>query len=227
MSYSAGDHRTAQRYLFQARDLAQAGGDQAYVARVWQGLSAIAVWSGQPRDAVHLGRAALNAGRGASRPSKIACCHLSVAHAHARLGDERASAAELRAAEAAIARIEHDEEAEPEWSLLNWFGYCFWDLGQPAIAERYATQALLKVYLPVDRPSVTVLVARAQLAQGDVEQACHTGCEALEKMVGLRSGFNLARLQDFCRDLAPYDTAAARTFRERAAALAVVPPGMT
>jgi hypothetical protein len=82
-----------------------------------------------------------------------------------------------------------DPAHDPEWIananeayLAGQFGNCYLDLGQPEYVRR--------------RAMATALLARSQLEQGELEQACLAGAEAIDLAVRLKSRRALAGISD-------------------------------
>jgi hypothetical protein len=145
------------------------------------------------------------------------------ARGHALLGDARACATVAGQAIEALGRSEPDED--PDWIahfnqayLADELAHCHRDLVQPQQAVRRAEEALAG-HGPnkVRRRAIGLLVlAQAQVQQREVEQACHTGAQAVELLAGLRSNRGAEYLDDFRHRLEPYaQEAVVREFSAR------------
>src|SRR5262245_2463357 len=86
MAYDDGEHALAQRYLFQALDLAKAADDRPLGAEILAAMSHQATYLGDSGTAVELARAAGRTAEHAGVPVLIAEALVMEAHAYARLG---------------------------------------------------------------------------------------------------------------------------------------------
>lgn len=227
-SYDIGAHGLAQRYFVQSLRLAQAAGDRVYGGYVLVTMSRQAVYLGHGREAVQLARVAQQ-GVGTSAPPAVhALLNAAEARGYGLLGEARACASALARAERALEAAKSGDEV-PGWArffdeaqLADEFGHCYRDLEQYRASVHHAERSLRLRGAAYARSRVfcrTVLAA-SRLGLGEVEQACSLGAEALHLAVEMRSVRAVEYVRDFCRRLEPYrDTAAARSFHERAAAV--------
>ena len=115
---------------------------------------------------------------------------------------------------------------DPDWIasadqayLAGQFGNAYLDLGQPARAERYLRSSLAGYRAPyVRRRMATALLARSYLDQGELEQACLIGEDAVALAEALKSRRTLASIADLTSRMEPREQAA-REFTEKAVAL--------
>jgi hypothetical protein len=224
MAVDTGQPGLAQRYYIQALRLAQAAGDRGYGGYILAAsMSHLAAALGNPREIAQLARAAQEGARGHVTATAEAMFHAAEARGHALLGDARTFAAVAGAAVEAMERSEPDQD--PDWIahfdhayLADELAHCHRDLGQAVPAARRAEEALAAH--PVTRSRRRAidlfLLAEAQVQQRDLEQACHTGTEAVTLLSGLRSSRGAEYLEDFRHRLEPYaDEPAVREFTAR------------
>ncbi|HEY5836514.1 transcriptional regulator [Streptomyces sp.] len=212
MAVDTGQPGLAQRYYIQALRLAQAAGDRAYGGYVLAaGMSHLAASLGSPREITQLARAAQEGARGQVTPTVEAMFYAAEARGHALLGDARTFAAVAALAVDAMGRS--DPVQDPSWIahfdqayLADELAHCHRDLGQAAPAACRAEEALAAHPAPRTRRRAIdlLLLADAQVQQRDLEQACHTGLQAVTLLTGLRSQRGTEYLEDFCRRLEPY-----------------------
>ncbi|MFD8645179.1 regulator [Streptomyces zaomyceticus] len=227
-SYDIAAHGLAQRYFVQALRLAQAAGDRAYGSYVLVTMSCQAVYLGHGREAVQLARVAQQGVGPAAPPVVQAMLHAVEARGHAVLGEARACSASLVRAERALEAARPGDEV-PYWArmfdeaqLADELGHCHRDLQQYRPAAQHAERAL-QLRAPGfarSRLFCRVVLATSRLALGELEQACALGAEAAQQASEMRSARAVEYVRDFERRLEPYrDAAAARTYRDRVAAI--------
>ncbi|MGW8768400.1 regulator [Streptomyces sp. NPDC055815] len=227
-SYDIAAHGLAQRYFVQALRLAQAAGDRAYGSYVLLTMSCQAVYLGHGREAVQLARVAQQGVGPAAPPVVQAMLHAVEARGHAVLGEARACSASLVRAERALEAARPGDEV-PYWArhfdeaqLADELGHCHRDLQQYRPAAQHAERAL-QLRAPGyarSRLFCRVVLATSRLALGELDQACALGAEAAQQASEMRSARALEYVRDFERRLEPYrDAAAARTYRDRVAAI--------
>ncbi|CAM5477277.1 hypothetical protein GCM10010222_27880 [Streptomyces tanashiensis] len=227
-SYDIAAHGLAQRYFVQALRLAQAAGDRAYGSYVLLTMSCQAVYLGHGREAVQLARVAQQGVGPAAPPVVQAMLHAVEARGHAVLGEARACSAALVRAERALEAARPGDEV-PYWArhfdeaqLADELGHCHRDLQQYRPAAQHAERAL-QLRAPGfarSRLFCRVVLATSRLALGELDQACALGAEAAQQASEMRSARAVEYVRDFERRLEPYrDAAAARTYRDRVAAI--------
>ncbi|MFJ2057065.1 regulator [Streptomyces sp. NPDC087908] len=227
-SYDIAAHGLAQRYFVQALRLAQAAGDRAYGSYVLLTMSCQAVYLGHGREAVQLARVAQQGVGPGAPPVVQAMLHAVEARGHAVLGEARVCSASLVRAERALEAARPGDEV-PSWArtfdeaqLADELGHCHRDLQQYRPAAQYAERAL-QLRPPGfarSRLFCRVVLATSRLALGELDQACALGAEAAQQASEMRSARAVEYVRDFERRLEPYrDAAAARTYRDRVAAL--------
>ncbi|MZE54934.1 regulator, partial [Streptomyces sp. SID5770] len=227
-SYDIAAHGLAQRYFVQALRLAQAAGDRAYGSYVLLTMSCQAVYLGHGREAVQLARVAQQGVGPAAPPVVQAMLHAVEARGHAVLGEARACSASQLRAERALGTARPGDEV-PYWArafdeaqLADELAHCHRDLQQYRTAAQHAERSL-QLRAPGfarSRLFCRVVLATSRLALGELEQACALGAEAAKEASEMRSARAVEYVRDFERRLEPYrDAAAARTYRDRVAAI--------
>jgi hypothetical protein len=212
MAIDTGQPGLAQRYYIQALRLAQAAGDRGYGGYVLAaGMSHLAAQLGNPREIAQLARAAQEGARGQVTPTAQAMFYAAEARGHALLGDARACNAVAGQAVEALERATPDDD--PDWIahfnqayLADELAHCHRDLAQPALAVRRAEESLAgHGPTKVRRRAIGLLVlAQAQVQQREIEQACHSGTQAVELLSALRSTRGAEYLDDLRQRLEPY-----------------------
>lgn len=214
MTYdSAPKSALAQGYFVQALALAQAGGDRLLGASILDAMSHQATFTGRLADAANLARAALTGTRGIATPTLTAHFLTMEARAHARRGDAKACSPVLAESVSQFDRANPDDD--PAWiryfnesELSAEFGHCMRDLGRAADAVLYADSSLAAVPQAGFGRSeffVSLVLADAHLATGEVEQACTTVLHALNAGEQIRSARCISYLREFAEHL-PVDT---------------------
>jgi transcriptional regulator with XRE-family HTH domain len=214
MSYdSAPGSSLAQRYFIQALGLAQAAGDRLLGASILDAMSHQATHTGRFSEAANLARAARTGTAGIATATLTAHFHTMEARALARLGDAKACDRALAAAAQEFERRRPDDD--PGWiryfdesELAAEFGHCLRDLGRAADAAQYAGRCVSVVggttFVRSDFFAAMVL-ADAQLAAGNLEEACATARQALTAGELIRS----ARCVNYLREFGTHLTRAA------------------
>ncbi|MEU6340140.1 transcriptional regulator [Streptomyces sp. NPDC046977] len=212
MAVDTGQPGLAQRYYIQALRLAQAAGDRAYGGYVLAaGMSHLAAQLGNPREIAQLARAAQEGARGQVTPTAQAMFYAAEARGHALMGDARACGAVAGQAVEALERSVPEDD--PDWIahfnqayLADELAHCHRDLNQAPQAARRAEEALSALGPEkARRRAIGLLVlAQAQVQQREVEQACHTGAQAVDLLSTLRSNRGAEYLEDLRTRLQPY-----------------------
>jgi hypothetical protein len=225
MTYdSAPASPLAQSYFIQALALAQAGNDRLLGASILDAMSHQATFAGRFTDAANLARAALADTRAVAPPTLTAHFHAMEARALARLGDAKSCS---RALSESVTQFERaDPEDAPVWiqyfnesELSAEFGHCMRDLGRASDAVQYADSSIKSSKAPFGRSDffVSLVLADAQLAAGDAEQACSVALCALTEGDQLRSARCVAYLHEFGKRLPSSASGPVAAFREQAA----------
>ena len=226
MSYdSMPGSSLAQRYFIQALALAQAGNDRLLGASVLDAMSHQATYTGRFAEAASLARAAAAGTRGIATATLTSHFHTMEARALARLGD--AHGCDRALAEAVREFERRKPEDDPAWiqyfdesELSAEFGHCLRDIGRATDATQYASRSLVAVGGTFVRSDffVTMVLADAHLAAGDLEQACSIALKALTEGEQIRSARCVNYLREFRQRLATAgNSCPAAEFREQAA----------
>jgi hypothetical protein len=212
MAVDTGQPGLAQRYYIQALRLAQAAGDRAYGGYVLAaGMSHLAAQLGNPREIAQLARAAQEGARGQVTATAQAMFYAAEARGHALMGDARACGAVAGQAVEALERSDPDND--PDWIrhfgqayLADELAHCHRDLNQAPQAARRAEEALAGHGAEKARRRAIglLLLAQAQVQQREIEQACHTGAQAVELLATLRTTRGAEYLDDLRLRLQPY-----------------------
>jgi tetratricopeptide (TPR) repeat protein len=224
MTYdSAPASPLAQSYFIQALALAQAGNDRLLGASILDAMSHQATFAGRFTDAEHLARAALADTRAAAPPTLTAHFHAMEARAHARLGDAKSCSRALSESVTEFDRA--NPEDAPAWmqyfnesELSAEFGHCMRDLGRASDAVRYADSSIKASEAAFGRSDffVSLVLADAQLAAGDAEQACRVALKAISSGDQIRSARCVSYLREFARSLPANPNGPIAEFREQA-----------
>jgi hypothetical protein len=132
------------------------------------------------------------------------------ARALARMGD--AKGCDRALAEAVREFERRNPEDDPDWiryfdesELSAEFGHCLRDLGRATDAAQYASRSLMAVDATTFMRSdffVTMVLADAHLAAGELEQACSVALKALTAGEQIRSARCVNYLREFRQRLA-------------------------
>ena len=225
MSYdSAPASALAQGYFVQALALAQAGEDRMLGASILDAMSHQATFTGRYTEAATLSRAALNGTRGMATPTLTAHFHAMEARALARLHDAKACGHAL--AESMREFERSNPQNDPLWiryfnesELSAEFGHCMRDLGRADDAVQHAGNALgASGEFARSDFFVSIVLADAHLAAGDIEQACNVTLHALNAGEQIRSARCVSYLREFIGHLPATSNRGLAEFREQAAA---------
>lgn len=236
MAVDTGQPGLAQRYYIQALRLAQAAGDRGFGGYVLAaGMSHLAAALGNPREIAQLARAAQEGARGQVPPRAEALFLAAEARGHALVGDARAFQAAAGRAVSAMERAAGSSSGsstgdDPSWIahfdpayLADELAHGHLDLGQSGPARQRAEEALAgHPASRVRRRAIGLMVlASAQVQRRELEQACHTGTQAVELLGNLRSSRGTKYLEGLQRRLEPFrEETEVRDFDTRLAALA-------
>ncbi|MFF9638731.1 hypothetical protein ACF1D2_29655 [Streptomyces bacillaris] len=178
-AHDSGDGTAARLHHAAALQSAILAQDPGAQARAWSDLSLQARAEGRHREALSITRAALESRTARQDPRISALLHSRLAVGHARLGDRRATARALLAAETAHDRFDTAEPAPPWLRFLDAAEIA----GLAAIAHQAtgrlpdaatATAQALRLLGPSmhrNRAYYGVQLAELQLAQGDTTGA--------------------------------------------------------
>jgi hypothetical protein len=220
-AYDLELHGMAQRYLVQALALARFAGDDGLGGEILAAMSAQAVYVVQPDQAIDMAQAAQAAGQRAGLAVLRTECLVMEAHGHALRQDSSACAQALRRAETTFTRTSGDL---PEW--LSYFdeayfaakiAHCFRALGHGEATEKYALRSLdMNPGFVRGRAFNIALLAIGFGLQGEVEQACARGREAVDLTGSLHSARAVRYIRTLLAELADHNTVAVAEFRSYA-----------
>jgi transcriptional regulator with XRE-family HTH domain len=224
MAYdSAPASALAQGYFVQALALAQTGGDRLLGAGILDAMSHQATFTGRYAEAATLARAAREGTRGMATTTLTAHFHAMEARALARLHDTKACGRALSETMRDFERADPDND--PPWfqyfnesELSAELGHCMRDLGRADDAVQHAGNALSVTGEFVRSDFfVSLVLADAHLAAGDIDQACTVVLHALAAGEAIRSARCVSYLREFIGHLPPTGSRGLAGFRERAA----------
>ncbi|GLY81814.1 hypothetical protein [Actinoallomurus iriomotensis] len=209
-AYDLEQQGVAQRYLVQALSMARFAGDDGLGGEILAAMSHQALWVSQPSQAIDMAHAAQEAGTRAGLPILETEALVLEANAHALLDDPAACSQALKRASVTF---ERGGGNTPPW--LGYFdqaylaariAHCFRALGQGHTTAKYALQSLDmdERYLRGKAFNVALL-ARGYAVQGEVEQACATGREAVDRVVMLHSARAVTYVRSLLADLSDYE----------------------
>ena len=227
MSYDEAQHGLSQRYFIQALRMAKAVGDDCLGAEILAAMSHQASYLGEGSTAVDLARVAGRTATTAGLQVLVAEASVLEAQGHAENQDERACAAALHSAETTLDKA--DRANEPQWIsyfdeayMSAKFGHCFRALGQPKETERFAKRSLdMDPAYVRGRAFNLSLLATSYVQQGEVEQACLVGRQAVDLARELNSKRAVRYISDVADGLANVaDNTDVQLFRSEVAQLA-------
>jgi hypothetical protein len=197
----------AQRYLVQALTMARFAENEGLGGEILAAMSQQAVYVVQPDQAIDLAHAGQAAGRRAKLPVLQTESMVLEAHGHALRNDAASCSNALRRAEAAFSLADGDEQ--PAW--LDYFdeayfaakiAHCFHALGQGVQIEKYALRSLDMDPRYVRGKAFNVaLLAMGYAVQGELEEACARGKQAVDLSVGIDSARAVTYIRNLLREL--------------------------
>jgi hypothetical protein len=185
-------------------------------------MSHQATYTGRYTEAANLARAASAGTRGIATPTLTAHFHTMEARALARLGDTKACSRALSEGMREFERGNPDND--PLWiryfnefEVSAEFGHCMRDLGRTSEAVQHTT-ASLQTDSGFVRSDffVTLVLADAHLAGGDLEEACRVTLHALRAGEQIRSARCIGYLREFMSHMPASGSSALTDFREQA-----------
>ena len=193
----------AQRYLVQALSMARFAQDDGLGGEILAAMSQQAVYVAQADQAIDMAHAANAAARRAGLGVLQTETIVMEAHGHALRQDAASCARALRRAEAVFDQASSSDV--PSW--LSYFdeayfaakiAHCFRVLGQGGLAEKYALRSLdMNPDYVRGKAFNVALLAMSYALQGEIEQACERGQQAVD----LASGLESARAVTYVRDV--------------------------
>jgi tetratricopeptide (TPR) repeat protein len=218
-AYDLEQQGVAQRYLVQALSMARFAGDDGLGGEILAAMSHQAIWVSRPIQAIDMAHAAKDAGTRAGMPILETEALVMEANAHALLDDPGACSQALKRASVTFEKAGRDT---PPW--LGYFDHAylaariahtFRALGQGRTTIKYAEQSLEMDERYIRGKAFNVaLLAAGYAVQGEVEQACATGRDAVDRVVTLHSARAVTYIRNLLANLSDYDDVAeCREFR--------------
>ena len=207
VAYDSDEHGIAQRYLTQALACARHAGDPALAAEILAAQAHQALYLARPERPSTSPDAAQAAATRHGSATLLTECLVMEAHGHAARNDAHACGTALAQAERTFDRAAREDD--PAWLayfdeayLAARMAQCFRDLGEAGHAARYARRSLdMDGRYVRGRAFNLSLLATAHAAQGEPEQACIVGRQALDLTVRLHSARSVRYVRDLARRL--------------------------
>ena len=215
----------AQRYLVQALSMARFAQDDGLGGEILAAMSQQAVYVAQADQGIDMAHAAHAAARRAGLGVLRTETLVMEAHGHALRQDAASCARALRRAEVVFDQASSSDV--PLWLdyfdeayFAAKFAHCFRVLGQAGLAEKYALRSLdMNPDYARGKAFNVALLAMSYSLQGEVEQGCERGRQAVDLAGGLDSARAVSYIREVLRCLAPYvGVRRADEFRDYAAA---------
>jgi tetratricopeptide (TPR) repeat protein len=209
-AYDLEMHGLAQRYLIQALTMARFAGDEGLGGEILAAMSHQAIYVAQPQQAIDMAQAAQLASRRAGLPILQTESIVMEAHGHALRKDANSCSQALRRAEAIFNQTANHDQ--PTW--LSYFdeayfaaqiAHCFHALGEGKQTETYALRSLDMDprYIRGKAFNLTLLAIGYAL-QGELDQACAHGREAVDLTGNLDSTRAITYIRKLLGELAPH-----------------------
>ncbi|MFE6366025.1 hypothetical protein ACFVP3_39490 [Streptomyces sp. NPDC057806] len=231
--FDARQYSQARAYFTEALQLAKEIDDRHFMANVLACMSLQATYQDKPADSLALVTAAQDQARSAfgTTPRVLSMLSMREAFAHATLGSRTAT---HQAIGEAHRHFEQIQASDPDPSWVTYFdelklivdtGIAHGRLGEAATAEPLIADALRREARTNQRGRAfhAFWLARTQLDQGKVDQACSTATQALESASVVASERVSGHLREFYDQLAPHRQEPA-TLAFEARLRAVLPP---
>lgn len=212
--FDARQYNQARAYFTEALQLAKEIDDRQFMANVLACMSLQATYQDKPADSLALVTAAQDQARSAvgTTPRVLSMLSMREAFAHATLGNQ---ADTHRAIGEAHRHFEQIRSSDPDPSWVTYFdepklivdtGIAHGRLGEAATAEPLIADALRREDRTNQRGRAfhSFWLARTQLDQGKLDQACHTATQALEPASAVVSERVTGHLREFYGQLAPH-----------------------
>lgn len=213
-AYDADQQALSQRHLFAALRMAKASADRGFGGYVVALLANHALHLGGHRLVIQYAQTALRAARGRLGPALVADLHALAGKAYARMGDTAGCHEHLKLAEAAAARIDHqDEPAEVSYMtpglVETQVAEALRRLGDLPAAHTYAQESLRTAPATHLRGQVHRHAGLALIltARGEVEHGVHIAARMLDLADGMESGRIRDRVGTVIGALRPHATA--------------------
>ncbi|MEU6094167.1 tetratricopeptide repeat protein [Streptomyces sp. NPDC047079] len=212
--FDARQYNQARAYFTEALQLAKEIDDREFMANVLACMSLQATYQDKPADSLALVTAAQDQARSAlgTTPRVLSMLSMREAFAHATLGDETSTHRSIGEAHRHFERIQ-PTDPDPAWvsyfdepKLIVDTGIAHGRLGEAAKAEPLIADALRQEDSTNQRGRAfhAFWLARTQLDQGKLDQACHTATQALRAASVVSSERVSGHLREFYDQLAPH-----------------------
>ncbi|MET8949624.1 hypothetical protein [Streptomyces sp. NPDC004533] len=212
--FDARQYNQARAYFTEALQLAKEIDDRQFMANVLACMSLQATYQDKPADSLALVTAAQDQARSAlsTTPRVLSMLSMREAFAHATLGSRDATHRAITEAHCHFEQIGADDP-DPSWvtyfdepKLIVDTGIAHGRLGEAATAEPLIADALRREERTNHRGRAfhSFWLARTQLDQGKLDQACHTATQALEPASVVASERVSGHLREFYDQLEPH-----------------------
>ncbi|RPK78767.1 Protein involved in sporulation [Streptomyces sp. ADI97-07] len=212
--FDARQYNQARAYFTEALQLAKEIDDRQFMANVLACMSLQGTYQDKPADSLALVTAAQDQARSAlgTTPRVMSMLSIREAFAHAVLGSQASTHAAITEAHRQFEQIQPGDP-DPSWvtyfdepKLIVDTGIAHGRLGEAATAEPLIADALRREDRTNQRARAfhAFWLARTQLDQGKLDQACHTATQALEPASAVASERVSGHLREFYDQLAPH-----------------------
>jgi tetratricopeptide (TPR) repeat protein len=212
--FDARQYHQARAYFSEALQLAKEIDDRQFMANVLACMSLQATYQDRPADSLALVTAAQDQARSApnTTPRVLSMLSMREAFAHASLGSRDDTHRAIGEAHRYFEQVREDDP-DPSWvtyfgepKLIVDTGIAHGQLGEAATAEPLITDGLRREDRTNQRGRAfhSFWLARTQLDQGKLDQACHTATQALGPASAVASERVTGHLREFYGRLAPH-----------------------
>ncbi|MEV5978909.1 helix-turn-helix transcriptional regulator [Streptomyces sp. NPDC052114] len=212
--FDARQYNQARAYFTEALQLAREIDDRQTMANVLACMSLQATYQDKPADSLAFVTAAQDQARSAmgTTPRVLSMLSIREAFAHATLGNRDSTHRAIGEAHRHFEAI-RTGDVDPSWvtyfdepKLIVDTGIAHGRLGEAATAEPLIADALRRESHANQRGRAfhSFWLARTQLDQGKLDQACHTATRALESAAVVASERVSGHLREFYDQLAPH-----------------------
>ncbi|MGW4671516.1 helix-turn-helix domain-containing protein [Streptomyces sp. NPDC004324] len=212
--FDARQYNQARTYFTEALQLAKEIDDRQFTANVLACMSLQGTYQDKPADSLALVTAAQDQARSAldTTPRVMSMLYMREAFAHATLGSQASTHAAITEAHRQFEQIQPGDP-DPSWvayfdqpKLIVDTGIAHGRLGEAATAEPLIADALRRENSTNQRGRAfhAFWLARTQLDQGKLDQACHTATQALKPASAVASERVSGHLREFYDQLAPH-----------------------
>ncbi|RVU16244.1 hypothetical protein EOT10_36840 [Streptomyces antnestii] len=212
--FDARQYNQARAYFTEALQLATEVDDRQFIANVLACMSLQATYQDKPADSLALVAAAQDQARSSlgSTPRVLSMLSMREAFAHATLGNRDSTHRAIGEAHHQFGQIQ-TSDLDPSWvtyfnepKLIVDTGIAHGRLGEAETAEPLIADALRREDRTNQRGRAfhAFWLARTQLDQGKLDQACRTATHALEPASAVASERVSGHLREFYDQLAPH-----------------------